>query len=398
MHLPQCPECPITTPSTTQASHSQPPQQIERLQNGVRVSTKNEERKMADVTKDKAIKLTVRVLVPVRDHPKFNFVGKLLGPKGNSLKRLQEETMTKMAILGRGSMRDKQKEEELRQSGDPKFGHLSEDLHVEVTAVAPPAEAHARIAYALTEIRRYLVPDYNDEIRQGQMREMQLLVGSNTSSLTTTATTTTTTTASTNNNNINNNNNNNNGTTCGSEEESCSPHSSGSPPPPPGVGAGGGRSGGGGGGGVRGSNSLSLSSPHPALRGLNRAQAALLTAAGKGELVKGRAGSGVGVGGAGHSGSNRRSVLSLLTRARAIQQKEELMDAAYHDLPGSRGRRRGTQDDQPGGARQVQTRSLPQNSFLYLDQQTQRRRHPSLVPRPWSVLGGVRDWLAELAG
>ena len=49
-------------------------------------------------------------------------------------------------------------EEELRQSGDPKFGHLSEDLHVEVTAVAPPAEAHARIAYALTEIRRYLVP------------------------------------------------------------------------------------------------------------------------------------------------------------------------------------------------------------------------------------------------
>jgi hypothetical protein len=39
----------------------------------------------------------------------FNFVGKLLGPKGNSLKRLQEETMTKMAILGRGSMRDKHK-------------------------------------------------------------------------------------------------------------------------------------------------------------------------------------------------------------------------------------------------------------------------------------------------
>ena len=39
----------------------------------------------------------------------FNFVGKLLGPKGNSLKRLQEDTMTKMAILGKGSMRDKNK-------------------------------------------------------------------------------------------------------------------------------------------------------------------------------------------------------------------------------------------------------------------------------------------------
>lgn len=39
----------------------------------------------------------------------FNFVGKLLGPKGNSLKRLQEDTITKMAILGRGSMRDRNK-------------------------------------------------------------------------------------------------------------------------------------------------------------------------------------------------------------------------------------------------------------------------------------------------
>ena len=48
-------------------------------------------------------------------HPKYclllqvNFVGKLLGPGGNSLKRLQQETQTKMAIQGRGSMRDKSK-------------------------------------------------------------------------------------------------------------------------------------------------------------------------------------------------------------------------------------------------------------------------------------------------
>lgn len=54
----------------------------------------------------------------------FNFVGKLLGPKGNSLKRLQEETMCKMAVLGRGSMRDRQKEEEMRLSLDPKYRYL----------------------------------------------------------------------------------------------------------------------------------------------------------------------------------------------------------------------------------------------------------------------------------
>ena len=32
-----------------------------------------------------------------------------------------------------------------------------------------------RIAYALTEVRKYLIPDSNDEIRQEQMREMEII-------------------------------------------------------------------------------------------------------------------------------------------------------------------------------------------------------------------------------
>ena len=66
-------------------------------------------------------------------------------------------------------------EEELRASNDPKYQHLQEELHTEITAFAPPAEAHARIAYALTEVRKYLIPDSNDEIRQEQMREMEII-------------------------------------------------------------------------------------------------------------------------------------------------------------------------------------------------------------------------------
>ena len=58
---------------------------------------------------------------------------------------------------------------------DPKYQHLQEDLHVEITAFAPPAEAHARIAFALTEVRKYLIPDSNDEIRQEQMRELEMI-------------------------------------------------------------------------------------------------------------------------------------------------------------------------------------------------------------------------------
>ncbi|XP_058450051.1 KH domain-containing, RNA-binding, signal transduction-associated protein 2-like isoform X2 [Malaya genurostris] len=129
-------------------------------------------RRYIDIYREKHIKVSVKVLVPIREHPRFNFVGKLLGPKGNTLKRLQEDTLTKMAIMGRGSMKDRKKEEELRNSMDTKYAHLTDDLHVEVSANGPPAEVHARIAYALAELRKYLIPDSNDFIRQEQLREL----------------------------------------------------------------------------------------------------------------------------------------------------------------------------------------------------------------------------------
>ncbi|KAI2657783.1 KH domain-containing, RNA-binding, signal transduction-associated protein 2 [Labeo rohita] len=94
------------------------------------------------------------------------------------MKRLQEETGAKMSILGKGSMRDKGKEEELRKSGEAKYAHLSNDLHVLIEVFAPPGEAYSRMSHALEEIKKFLVPDYNDEIRQEQLRELSYLNGS----------------------------------------------------------------------------------------------------------------------------------------------------------------------------------------------------------------------------
>ncbi|XP_065370023.1 KH domain-containing, RNA-binding, signal transduction-associated protein 3-like isoform X3 [Calliphora vicina] len=126
----------------------------------------------ADVLKQKPMKLTQKVFVPVKQYPKFNFNGKILGPKGNSLIRLQDETQCKITIKGRNSMRDKVKEEELRKSDDPRFSHLNKDLFVEISTVATPAECYARIAYVLAEIRKYLIPDKNDEVSHEQLREI----------------------------------------------------------------------------------------------------------------------------------------------------------------------------------------------------------------------------------
>ncbi|XP_077023864.1 KH domain-containing, RNA-binding, signal transduction-associated protein 3 [Tamandua tetradactyla] len=148
-------------------------QEIEKCQKG----DGRDEEKYIDVVVNKNMKLGQKVLIPVKQFPKFNFVGKLLGPRGNSLKRLQEETLTKMSILGKGSMRDKAKEEELRKSGEAKYFHLHDDLHVLIEVFAPPAEAYARMGHALEEIKKFLIPDYNDEIRQAQLQELTYLNG-----------------------------------------------------------------------------------------------------------------------------------------------------------------------------------------------------------------------------
>ncbi|XP_013119168.1 KH domain-containing, RNA-binding, signal transduction-associated protein 3 [Stomoxys calcitrans] len=126
----------------------------------------------ADVFQQKPIKLSQNVHLPVKQYPHFNFQGKILGPKGNTLKRLHHETLCNIAIRGRNSMRDQEREEELRQSGDPAYNHLNKNLYVELSTIAPPAEAYARIAYALSEIRKYIIPDSNDEISQEQYREL----------------------------------------------------------------------------------------------------------------------------------------------------------------------------------------------------------------------------------
>ncbi|KAF3833571.1 hypothetical protein F7725_024775 [Dissostichus mawsoni] len=129
--------------------------EIDRLQKD---ETKKEADDYMDLFTTKNIKLKERVLIPVKQYPKFNFVGKILGPQGNTIKRLQEETGAKISVLGKGSMRDKSKEEGLRKAGEPKYSHLSLELHVFIEVFAPVPEAYLRMAHAMEEVKKFLFP------------------------------------------------------------------------------------------------------------------------------------------------------------------------------------------------------------------------------------------------
>lgn len=117
--------------------------------------------KPIEIHRDAPQKLTAKVLIPVKEYPKVNFVGKLIGPQGATLKRLQHELGCRLAIYGRGSMRDKAKEEELRKEGG-KYAHLNDDLHIFVECNAPLEQAYERIGRALQSIKPYFDPNFDD--------------------------------------------------------------------------------------------------------------------------------------------------------------------------------------------------------------------------------------------
>lgn len=61
-----------------------------------------------------------KLFVPVNEHPDFNFMGVLIGPRGSSLKAMEQRTGAKILIRGRGSQKE-------QNSADPE---ANEEMHV----------------------------------------------------------------------------------------------------------------------------------------------------------------------------------------------------------------------------------------------------------------------------
>lgn len=123
------------------------------------------------------VTLQEKMFVPVKDHPDFNFVGRILGPRGMTAKQLEQETGCKIMVRGKGSMRDKKKEELNR--GKPNWEHLNEDLHVLITVEDTRNRAEIKLKRAVEEVRRLLVPapEGEDELKKMQLMELAIING-----------------------------------------------------------------------------------------------------------------------------------------------------------------------------------------------------------------------------
>ncbi|PKA50503.1 KH domain-containing protein [Apostasia shenzhenica] len=123
------------------------------------------------------VKKTIRVDIPVDKYPNYNFVGRLLGPRGNSLKRVEASTECRVLIRGRGSIKDPNREEMMR--GKPGYEHLNEPLHILVEAELPVEIIDSRLMQAREILEELLKPvdESQDVIKKQQLRELAMLNG-----------------------------------------------------------------------------------------------------------------------------------------------------------------------------------------------------------------------------
>ncbi|XP_008803015.1 KH domain-containing protein SPIN1-like [Phoenix dactylifera] len=121
------------------------------------------------------VKKILRLDIPVNTYPNFNFVGRLLGPRGNSLKRVEASTGCRVYIRGKGSIKDPGKEEKLR--GRPGYEHLNDPLHILIEAELPVNVVDVRLRQAQEIIEELLKPidESQDYYKRQQLRELAML-------------------------------------------------------------------------------------------------------------------------------------------------------------------------------------------------------------------------------
>ncbi|XP_018015457.1 protein held out wings [Hyalella azteca] len=106
------------------------------------------------------VSLSEKVYVPVKEHPDFNFVGRILGPRGMTAKQLEQETCCKIMVRGKGSMRDK----------------FKEDQNNNFTPCRPNRRTRT-ITLLLSLCLTFVQNDGEDELKKRQLMELAIING-----------------------------------------------------------------------------------------------------------------------------------------------------------------------------------------------------------------------------
>jgi len=109
-------------------------------------------------------KRTKKIYIPIKNYPDYNFIGLIIGPRGLTQKQMEKETGAKIAIRGRGSV----KEGKGHQPGE------EEDLHCLITG-----DTKAQINAATKMVKKLLIPvdEGKNEHKRAQLRKLAEING-----------------------------------------------------------------------------------------------------------------------------------------------------------------------------------------------------------------------------
>ncbi|KIX05119.1 branchpoint-bridging protein [Rhinocladiella mackenziei CBS 650.93] len=113
-----------------------------------------------------------KVYVPVNDYPEINFIGLLIGPRGNTLKKMETESGAKIAIRGKGSVKE--------GKGRSDAAHTSnqeEDLHCLIMADTEDKVNKAKALIHNVIETAASIPEGQNELKRNQLRELAALNG-----------------------------------------------------------------------------------------------------------------------------------------------------------------------------------------------------------------------------
>ncbi|WOO77406.1 Branchpoint-bridging protein [Vanrija pseudolonga] len=112
-----------------------------------------------------------KVYIPVHEFPEINFFGLLVGPRGNSLKRMERESGAKISIRGKGSVKDG------KGRSDAFANDEDDELHCVVTA-----DDEQKVRTCVQLINKVIetaasTPEGQNDHKRNQLRELASLNG-----------------------------------------------------------------------------------------------------------------------------------------------------------------------------------------------------------------------------
>ncbi|CAO2827841.1 unnamed protein product [Amaranthus hypochondriacus] len=116
-------------------------------------------------------KLHKKLYIPQKEFPGYNFIGLIIGPRGNTQKRMEKETGAKIVIRGKGSIKEGRLQQKQNLKPDPSE---NEDLHVLVEA---DTQESLEAAAAMVEKLLQPVDEVLNEHKRQQLRELAALNG-----------------------------------------------------------------------------------------------------------------------------------------------------------------------------------------------------------------------------